>query len=120
MIEKQYESNRLSDLNLGTIEPVALKEKGNIVAMSDPEIGIFIFDNFGQFLKLIPEKGISDFQIFGDYLFFTQNMKYFQYHIKRYEKSKFPNMIEGFTQFIITKTNTYFIDENGVVVWKNK
>jgi hypothetical protein len=118
LIEKQYESNRLSDLNLGMIEPVAIIEKGNIVAMSDPKVGILIFDNFGQFLKLIPEKGISDFQIFGDYLFFTQNEKYYQYHIKRYEKSEFPNMIGGYSQFIVTKNITYFIDERGVVVLK--
>lgn len=120
LIEKQYESNRLTDLNLGMVEPVGIIEKGNIVAMSDLEIGILIFDNFGQFLKLIPEKGISDYQIFGDYLFFTQNKKYYQYHISRYEKSEFPNMIEGYSQFIVTKNITYFIDNRGVVIRENK
>jgi len=120
LVEKQIESNRLSDLNLGMIEPEELKEKSNIVVMSDPNVGILIFDNFGQFLKLIPEKGIYNFQIFGDYLFFTQNKKHYQYHIKRYEKSEFPNMLEGFPQFIITKTNTYFIDKKGLVVRKNR
>ena len=29
-------------------------------------------------------------------------------------------MIEGFTEFIVTKSYTYYIDENGVVVKKNK
>jgi hypothetical protein len=119
LIEKQFESNRLTDLNLGIIDPVELIERGNIVAMSDPEIGILIFDNFGQFLRLIPEKGLQKFQIFGDYLFFTQNMKYYQYHTKRYEKSEFPNMLNGFAQFISTKHSMYYIDENGVVIKKN-
>ncbi len=114
LVEKQFESNRLSDLNLGMINPVLIKEKNNIVAMSDPEVGILIFDNFGQFIKLIPEKGIETFQIYGDYLFFTQNGKYYQYHIVRYEKSEIPNMIEGYDSFIITKGNVYYIDQNGI------
>ncbi len=120
LIEPQYESNRLSDLNLGMIEPVSLKEKENIVVMSDPNIGLLIFDNFGQFLKLIPEKGIDNFQIFGEYLFFTQDNKYFQYHITRYEKSELKDMIEGFKQFSITKHNTYYIDNDGVIITNNK
>lgn len=116
LVEPQYESNRLSDLNLGMIDPVLLKEKGNIVVMSDPEIGILVFDNFGQFLKLIPEKGIEQFQVFGEYLFFTQNKKYFQYHIKRFEKSELTDMLGGFDQFKIAKNNTYYIDKDGVKV----
>lgn len=118
LVERQYESNRLSDLNLGTIDPVFLQERGNIVAMSDPNIGILIFDNFGQFLKLIPEKGIEELQIFGKYLFFTQGKKYYQYHINRYEKSRIPEMQEGAQQFFITNKNTYYIYKNGIVVQK--
>lgn len=119
-LERQYESNRLSDLNLGLIDPVSLKERGNLVVMSDPEIGVLIFDNFGQFLKLIPEKGIDNFQVFGEYLFFTQNGKYFQYHIKRFEKTQLSGMLEGYRRFIMTKISTFYIDKKGVVVLKNK
>lgn len=116
LIERQYESNRLSDLNLGMIDPVSLKERGNIVAMSDPNIGILIFDNFGQFLKLIPEKGIEDFQIFGNYLFFTQKNKYYQYQMDRYEKTELKEMKAGFRRFIIAKDKVYYIDGSGVLV----
>ena len=115
-LESQYESNRLSDLNLGMIEPVMLKERGNIVALSDPNIGILIFDNFGQFLKLIPEKGIDNFQIFNDYLFFVQDGNYFQYHIVRYEKTELKDLAKGFSRFEINKTKTYFINENGIFI----
>lgn len=120
LVESQYESNRLSDLNLGMIDPVLLKEKGNIVVMSDPEIGVLVFDNFGQFLKLIPEKGIEQFQVFGEYLFFTQNNKYYQYHITRFEKSELSDMLSGFKQFKITKNSTYYIDEDGVLIERKR
>ena len=119
LLEVQYESNRLSDLNLGMIDPVCLKERENKVAMSDPEIGILIFDNFGQFLKLIPEKGVESFQMFGEYLFFSQNKKHYQYHIVRYEKSQLSNIEENAPQFIMTKSNTYLVYKEGVVVQKN-
>jgi len=120
LIEEQYSSNRLTDLNLGSLNPVSLKEKENIVVMSDPEVGILIFDNFGQFLKLIPEKGVEHFQIFGDYLFFTQDDRYYQYHIKRYEKSELTEIAGGFEQFVITQMRTYLINQDGIVVQQNR
>lgn len=119
LVEVQYETNRLSDLNLGTIDPVSLKERGNIVILSDPEIGLLVFDNFGQYLRLIPEKGISSFQIFGEYVFFIQDGKYYQYHIKRYEKTELTEMLQGFERFTIAKEKTYYIDNEGVVVKPN-
>jgi hypothetical protein len=120
LIEPQFVSNRLSDLNLGIINPVSLKERGNKVVMTDPDIGLLIFDNFAQFLKLIPEKGVENFQVFGDYLFFTQENKYFQYHITRYEKTELTDMAGGYNRFIFNKRKTYYIDNNGVVVKENK
>ena len=119
LVEEQFRSNRLADLNLGMINPVSIREKGNRVIMSDPEIGLLVFDNFGQFIKLIPETGVVHFQIFGEYLFFTQNGRYFQYHIKRYEKEELPKLQKGFERFFFTKAYTYYVDENGVVVQKN-
>ena len=119
LVESQYSSNRLADLNLGMIEPVYIREKGNRVVMSDPVIGLLVFDNFGQFIKLIPEKGIEHFQIFGEYLFFTQNGESFQYHIKRFEKTKLSDLPQGHDRFFFTKAYTYFVDEDGVVVLKN-
>lgn len=119
LVEKQYESNRLTDLNLGMIDPVFLVERGNIVAMSDPEIGVLIFDNFGQFIKLIPEKGIFDLQVFGEYLFFVQKNKYFQYHIKRHEKSELNDLRPGYPKFYFTSAKTYYIDTKGIFILDN-
>lgn len=119
LIEVQYESNRLSDLNLGTISPVSLKERDNLVVMSDPELGLLVFDNFGQFLKFIPEEGVTDFQIFGEYLFFVQNGQYYQYHIKRYEKTPLKGMVAGFDRFTIAHGKTYYIDKKGVLIKNN-
>ncbi|MDF1695670.1 MAG: hypothetical protein P1U56_07570 [Saprospiraceae bacterium] len=119
LVQKQTESNRLTDLNLGMIDPVHLVERGNIVAMTDPKLGILIFDNFGQFIRLIPEKDIDYVQIFGKYLFFVQNGVYYQYYIDLYEKSEMEGMQNGFSRFFISKLKTYYIDENGISVKDN-
>ena len=119
LVEKQVESNRLTDLNLGMINPVHMIEKENIVALSDPEIGVLIFDNFAQFIRIIPEKGIVDFQIFGKYLFFIQDGIYYQYHIDRYEKTEIQNMLNGFPRFFISKGKTYYVDNKGVRIVRN-
>jgi len=83
--------------------------------MVDPNIGVLIFDNYGQFLKLIPELDVDHIQIFGDYLFFAQEGRFFQYHIRRYEKSALDLDGQGFEKFKLTSESTYLFGKSGLV-----
>ncbi len=111
----QFKSNRLSDYNLDNVNPTIIREKENKVAVVDEVLGILIFDNFGQFLKLIPETNVEYIQIFGDYIFYSQGEKFYQYHIKRYEKENIELGGEGFSKFKITKEYIYFFGERGLI-----
>lgn len=110
-----YTSNRLSDYNLETVQASILREKNNRVVLVDQDYGILIFDNFGQFLKLIPESDIDHIQIFGDYIFFAQGGKSYQYNIKTYEKSELGISEAGFSKFYMTKEFVYFFGKNGMM-----
>jgi len=110
-----FESNRLSDYNMGQIIPTIIRERNNRVVMVDPNIGVLIFDNYGQFLKLIPELDVDHIQIFGDYLFFAQEGRFFQYHIRRYEKSALDLDGQGFEKFKLTSESTYLFGKSGLV-----
>ena len=111
----QFTSNRLSDYNLGNVNPTIVREKENKVAMVDEELGILVFDNFGQFLKMIPELDVDYIQIFGDYIFYSQYGSFFQYHTKRFEKNPIAIDGEGFIKFKMTKDYVYLYGENGLI-----
>lgn len=111
----QFTSNRLSDYNLGNVNPTIIQEKENRVAVVDEELGILIFDNFGQFLKLIPEKYVEYIQIFGDYIFYSQGGGFYQYHIDRYEKNPIKLNGGGFSKFKMTKEYIYLYGERGLI-----
>lgn len=114
LIETQLSSNRLSDYNLGEVQPTVIKEESNRVIMIDESIGLLIFDNFGKFIKLIPETGISHIQILGEYIFFTQGGKYYQYHMIRYEKKELDLGMTNFENFIINEEYYYFFGREGL------
>lgn len=111
----QFTSNRLSDYNLGSVNPTIIREKENKVVMVDGEIGILIFDNFGHFLKMIPELDVDYIQIFGDYIFYSQYGSFYQYHTKRFEKQPIAINGEGFIKFKMTKDYIYLYGETGLL-----
>lgn len=111
----QFTSNRLSDYNLGNVNPIIIREKENKVSVVDEQLGILIFDNFGQFLKLIPETDVKYIQIFGDYIFYAQRGAFFQYHIDRHDKKQINLNGEGFTKFKMTKEYVYLFGERGLI-----
>ena len=111
----QFTSNRLSDYNLGTVNPTIIREKENKVVMVDEDLGILVFDNFGQFLKMIPEKDVDYIQVFGPYIFYSQYGSFYQYHTKRFEKEPISLDGEGFIKFKMTKEFVYLYGESGLI-----
>lgn len=113
--EEVFKSNRLSDYNLGEVNPTIIQEKDNKVAVVDEELGILIFDNFGQFLKLVPETDLDHIQMFGDYIFFSQHGEFYQYHLALYEKQSFEIDGDGFSKFKLTKEYVYLFGAEGLI-----
>lgn len=51
-------------------KPNYITEREQTVFVNDPEIGILVFDAFGQYMKTIDFKGLDEFQIFRNLLIF--------------------------------------------------
>lgn len=60
------ESNRLSDLGLGKVEILKMREVNNRLIVLVKGKGFYIFDNFGQFLKIIRADYFSSFQVIDE------------------------------------------------------
>lgn len=65
----QRTGNLGQQLNMD-LKPNALLESGNYVFLNNPQTGILLFDVFGTYYKTIPAKGLTDFQVRGDDVFY--------------------------------------------------
>ena len=65
--------------------PNFMLEKDNALYMNDPELGILVFDFFGNYVKTIPIKGLSKFQIFQDQIIFFDNKKMNAYNMVTFD-----------------------------------
>lgn len=73
------------DLSLAvgqSLHPVFLMEREQTVFLSDPAVGVLIFDAFGQYRKTLPLTQLEQFQVTGDELFFLRDGMLWSYHLK--------------------------------------
>ena len=69
------ESQPLNNVVNITPNPNFMIEKDNVVYLNDPEIGIMVFDVFGNYIKTVPIKGLKKFQVFQDQVVYFENNK---------------------------------------------
>lgn len=66
-------SNNLNDYRLEDLNPTKIVERDNRVFIFDEQYGIIIFDNLGQYLKVLPIQNIQNFQTDGKNIFVFQD-----------------------------------------------
>jgi len=64
-----------------TPNPNFLLEKDNMVYLNDPEIGVMVFDVFGNYSKTVPIKGLKKFQVFQDQIIYSEGPKLNAYNL---------------------------------------
>lgn len=64
------------------IIPVYMVEADNNLYVSDPNLGILVFDLFGGYIKTIPITSIQKFQISRDQLIYYKNDQLMGFHLK--------------------------------------
>lgn len=72
------------DLSLATgqpLHPVFLVEREQTVFMTDPEVGVLVFDAFGQYRKTIPLPGLIEFQVMDDQLVYFREGQLWSFHL---------------------------------------
>ena len=81
-LQIQYQSGNLTQLLGYKVQPRFLLEEDGYVYMSDPENGIFVFDLFGTYYKLLPFKGLKSFQVVDQNILFVRENKLIRYDSK--------------------------------------
>jgi hypothetical protein len=101
--------------------PAMLLVRQNRLWLPDPELGILVFDNFGQYSHTIPLKGVSQIRILDDrYLWCFVKDKWEGFDFRTFQLREFniPEFLTTPPQTIIFPDCLYTVGQNSVSAWK--
>lgn len=79
-VGREVESSiNLVELSLADLSPSAIKEVANLVYIADPDLGVVVFDNFAQYIKLLPIKGVTAVHADERQVYFLEGPKLYRY-----------------------------------------
>lgn len=108
-------TNNLNDYRLEDLNPTKIVERNNKIFIYDQDYGIIMFDNLGQYLKVLPIKDIKNFHTDGMNLYVFQNNSIKVYTIRLLEESTIPlETKDGIQSVLISPRSIYYIYANGV------
>jgi hypothetical protein len=101
-----------------TLNPTSIVEKNNRIYLNNPETGILIFDNFGQFIQTLPIPNLTNFQIFNNQLFYQKNKKVYRFQLKTliHQAVKLPFDIDANETVVIQKNFWFWVKSEEIVI----
>lgn len=85
--KKIASTGNLKQLLGDELAPVYMLEQNNYLYLNSPRQGIYVFDVFGNYNKLIALKDISKFQVFDNRLYFQRDSSFCNYDHKLFEEN---------------------------------
>ena len=112
-----------ADLNLVLgqyIQPKQIQAIGNWVFLNDPKLGIFIFDQFGQYHKTIQDSGLIDIQVFDNFLVGVLPEQMFYYNLLNDQKENItiPETNPKAKKMLLTKGFLLIHNELGIEIYR--
>lgn len=84
------QSNGMPEKAGTVISPAFMLHHKGLLYLTDPNVGILVFDQIGEYQKTIPIKGIHHFRIVDGQLLYTQSGKAKIYNLKSGDEKSFP------------------------------
>jgi len=104
------------DINL---QPNFIHERENWLYVNDPELGILVFDIYGQYVKKIDIKNLTSFQIIDNQLIYQEKNELKSFHLQSLQTKiiDLPKGIEKDDQVIIQKSRLFIRKDEKVEVY---
>lgn len=119
-LQRQQQTGNISQLLGIRINPNYMTEYNNRIYLNDPAIGILVFDAYGTYYNTIHLKGLNNFQLYDDALFYYANNKLKTYHLKTMEEQTF-NLPDSLTISVrIERKKMFFLKENSLDIYTIK
>jgi hypothetical protein len=114
-------TNEVANINQlvgAEINPNQMVEEDSWLYLNDPKYGVFVFDSFGTFSKLIPLVGAQKIQVRGDAIFLQTEEGLIKYDGVSLEQSQIDLPVDTWTELRIEKGWLYVLSEEGILIYK--
>lgn len=96
------------------LNPNYLLERDNWVYLNDPKTGILVFDIYGTYYKTIPLKGLSRFNVRGQWISGSNESALLRYHRKNFSVDTIYQRQSGFRQALMEEDYIFVGLDNAV------
>ncbi len=119
-MEVIWESDNLSMLFEEELHPNFMLEKDNWLYVNNPTSGIWVFDNFGRYLKTIPIKNLTNFQVLDQQLLYREDGQLKAFHLESLSINNiaFSNQFDLKHELNIQKDFLYLLRDEDLSVYK--
>lgn len=118
-LSKVVRSGNLFQVCGQAIIPTWMMERNSKLYVADPEKGIYMFDLFGTYIGMIPQKGVNRFQVIENEIYFFNEGRihiFFNAMISEAEIFQYPDEIN---LVLISKDYRFLLKESSVDVYRN-
>lgn len=85
--KKIASTGNLKQILQADLKPNYMKEHNGYLFLNSPETGIYVFDIFGTFSKIISLKNLKQFEVSGDIIYYQKDSLYCSYNYKLFEEA---------------------------------
>lgn len=113
-------TNEVANINQlvgADVNPSQMVEFENWLYMNDSTHGVFVFDSFGTYSKLIPIPGAEKVQPRTNGVFFQTDRKLLRYELLSLETSEIELPVDDFNSIRIEKKRLYILNDTGVLMF---
>jgi hypothetical protein len=79
-------TGNLKQLLQADLKPEFMLEHNSYLYLNCPDIGVYVFDMYGTFNKIISIKGLASFQVNENIIYYYKSGKFYSYNTKAYEE----------------------------------
>ncbi|MBL7918903.1 MAG: hypothetical protein JNJ40_01235 [Bacteroidia bacterium] len=93
--KKTASTGNLKQILQVDLKPNYMKEHNGYLFLNSPETGIYVFDIFGTFSKIISLKNLKQFEVNEDIIYYQKDSLYCSYNYKLFEEAckSLPNVL---------------------------
>lgn len=115
-----HSTGNLSQILGIELNPTGITEYSNKLYLNNPETGILVFDIYGTYIKTIPLKGISDFQVFDNEIVYFSNGNLERYNILNFQSEEVQLPMKCNAAYLQKKRLYLLLDKKILVFAKSK
>ncbi len=95
--KKIASTGNLKQILQADLKPNYIKEHNGYLFLNSPETGIYVFDIFGTFSKIISLKNLKQFEVSEDIIYYQKDSLYCSYNYKLFEEAckSLPNSLSA-------------------------